>query len=79
MALHALTLTVNQRLAVDVARFEQAVDLRVIPPICPIQISPADFPHSARLIKRSHDITRDWLATRHPTTGQAALLQPHRH
>jgi NTE family protein len=79
MALHALTLAVNQRLAIDVARFEKTVDLRVIPPVCPILISPADFSHSADLIGRSHDMTRQWLATRHPTTGQAAMLEPHRH
>jgi NTE family protein len=79
MALHAVTLAVNQRLAVDVARFEESVDLRVIPPLCPIAISPVDFSQSASLIERSHEATRQWLATRHPSTGQAALLQPHRH
>lgn len=79
MALHALILAVNQRLAVDVARFEETVDLRVIPPLCPIGISPADFSHSAEPIARSHDTTREWLAARHPVTGQAALLEPHRH
>lgn len=79
MALHALTLTVNQRLALDVARFESAVDVRVIPPLCPVQVSPADFSQSAQLIERSHDAARAWLSSRHPTTGQAGLLEPHRH
>jgi NTE family protein len=79
MALHGLTLTVNQRLAVDVARFEGSVDLRVIPPLCPVRVSPADFSQSAELIERSHDATRAWLSTRHPVTGQAALLELHRH
>ena len=79
MALHALTLTINQRLAIDVARFEEAVNLRVIPPLCPIAISPIDFSHSAALIEQSHETTREWLSTRHPFTGQAALLEPHHH
>ena len=79
MALHAVTLAVNQRLAVDVARFEAAVDLRVIPPLCPLAISPVDFSHSASLIERSHVATGQWLATSHRITGQAALLEPHRH
>lgn len=79
MALHAVTLTVNQRLAVEVAHFEEAVDLRVIPPLCPIAISPIDFSHSGSLIERSHAATREWLSSRHPVTGQAALLEPHRH
>jgi NTE family protein len=79
MALHALTLAINQRLAVDVARFEDSVDLRVVPPLCPVPVSPADFSRSAELIERSHDATRGWLSTWHPGPGQAALLEPHRH
>lgn len=79
MAIHALTLTLNQRLALDVARYENVVDLRVVPPLCPLGFSPIDFSRSARLIDRSHDSTREWLATRHPVLGQAALLTPHRH
>jgi NTE family protein len=79
MALHGLTLTVNQRLAVDVTRFEAGVDLRVIPPLCPVRVSPADFSQSAELIERSYESTRAWLSTRHPVTGQATLLEPHRH
>ena len=79
MALHAVTLTINQRLAVDVARFEGAVDVRVIPPLCPLGISPVDFSRSASLIERSHRATQEWLPKRHRVTGQAALLEPHRH
>lgn len=79
MALHALTLTVNQRLAVDVERYEPTVDLRVVPPLCPIRTSPSDFSHAAELIDRAHTTTRDWLTSRSPTTGQAALLGPHHH
>ncbi|WP_326545545.1 patatin-like phospholipase family protein [Mycolicibacterium sp. ND9-15] len=79
MGLHALNLAINQRLAVDIARFEGSVDLRVIPQPCPIGISPVDFSHSAELVERSHTGTREWLAKPRPTTGQAALLAPHRH
>ena len=79
MVLHAMTLAVNHRLAVDVERFEQAVDLRVIRPLCPVAISGADFSQSATLIERSHAATRQWLAVRPPSTGQAALLEPHIH
>ena len=79
MALHALTITVNHRLAVDVARFEQVVDLRVIRPLCPVAISGGDFSHAATLIERSHAATREWLDARPPSTGQAGLLEPHRH
>lgn len=79
MALHALTLTVNQRLAVDIERYESMVDLRVAPPLCPIRTSPADFSNGADLIDRAHDSTSTWLHRRHRTVGQAELLTPHRH
>lgn len=79
MALHAFSLAINQRLAVDITRFENEVDLRVIPQPCPIAISPTNFSHSAELIERAYAMTRKWLATPHPATGQAALLAPHRH
>lgn len=79
MALHAMTLAVNHRLAVDVERFEQEVDLRVIRPLCPVATSGADFSHGATLIERSHAATREWLAARPPARGQAELLEPHRH
>lgn len=79
MGLHALNLAINQRLAVDIARFEDSVDLRVIPQPCPIGISPVDFSHSGELIERSDTRTREWLAKPRSTTGQAALLAPHRH
>ena len=79
MALHALTLTINHRLAVDIARFEQAADLHVIRPLCPVATSGADFSNAATLIERSHAATLGWLATCPPSTGQATLLEPHRH
>jgi NTE family protein len=79
MALHAVTVAINKHLAVDVARFEHALDVRVIPPPCPLGVSPADFSHSGRLIEQSHRATRKWLATRHRRTGQARLLEPHEH
>ncbi|GLE54682.1 patatin-like phospholipase family protein [Mycobacterium montefiorense] len=79
MALHAMTLALNHRLAADIERFEQAVDLRVVHPLCPIATSGADFSHAATLIERSHAATREWLAAHPPTTGQAALLEPHTH
>src|ERR1700757_1891874 len=78
MLVHAFTLAINQRLALDVARFEGTVNLRVIPPLCPVRVSPVDFSQSASLIERSRDSTRNWLSTRHGVSGQADLLKPHR-
>lgn len=78
MALLALTLLLNQRLALDVERFESAVELWVLPPLCGVPISPADFSHADDLIARAHDSTRRWLAASpHPRRGQARQLRPH--
>lgn len=78
MALHALTLAINQRLAADITRFEGMVDLRVVPPLCPVHVSPIDFSRASTLIDRAHRTTARWLA-QPPVNGQAVLLAPHRH
>ena len=79
MALHAVTLTVNQRLAIELAGFEDTVDLRVIPPLCPLAVAPTDFSHSASMIERSRATTCEWLASHSSETRQATLLIRHRH
>ncbi|MEU9808497.1 patatin-like phospholipase family protein [Mycobacterium sp. NPDC050853] len=77
MVLHALTLAINQRLTADVIRFESTVDLRVVPPLCPVRTSPADFSHSAELIGRAHEQTRRWLSMPRYRINQADLLEHH--
>ncbi|TWP47575.1 patatin-like phospholipase family protein [Lentzea tibetensis] len=62
MALQALTLLVNHRLALDVERYADAVTLRVVPTLCPLHTSPADFSQSRELIDRAREQTREWLA-----------------
>ncbi|MFV8316164.1 patatin-like phospholipase family protein [Mycobacterium sp. 23] len=79
MALHAMTIALNHRLAADISRYETTCELHVIRPLCPVDISGSDFSHAATLIERSHAATREWLAAHPPSTGQAALLEPHRH
>lgn len=80
IALHALSITINRRLAEDVARFEDLVDVRVIPPLCPVTTSPLDFSKSRELIERSRSAAREWLATRDPDANQSRLLlDPHEH
>ncbi len=79
MALHALSLLVHQQLADDVERFEPVVELHVIPPLCPLRVSPTDFSHGAELISRAYDAASAWLASAPPTQGQADLLAPHEH
>lgn len=80
LVLHAITLLVQQRLAADVARAWEGVDLRVVPPLCPLAISPVDFGRSAELIETAHAATTAWLERDRPGgPEQAALLLPHGH
>lgn len=69
MALHAVSLAIHQRLCLDAAHYADKIDLRVVPPLCPIAISPTDFSRAAELIDRSYEHTRTWL------TG--SLAAPH--
>lgn len=79
MALHGLTLAINHRIAGDIRRYESVAELRVVPPLCPVRISPADFSHAAELISRAEQQTRAWLDQDLPAGGQSYLLMPHRH
>lgn len=62
IALQALTLLVDHRLTVDVERYRDEVDLRVVPSLCPLRVSPADFSRARELIGAAFAGTRDWLA-----------------
>jgi NTE family protein len=79
MALHALSLLLHKQLTVDVARYETVVELRVLPPLCPLTVSPIDFSHSEELIQRAHDASRRWMDEAHPRIGQAAFMALHDH
>jgi NTE family protein len=46
-ALQALTLLIEQRLILEVAHFADFVDIRVLPPLCPLTVSSTDFRHGA--------------------------------
>lgn len=81
MILQALTLTIGWRLSVDVERYERGRALHVVPSICPLEVSPADFSHAAELMQRSYDSTIQWLDSGMALPGrdQAHLVRPHHH
>lgn len=78
MALHALTVILQQRLLTDAAIYGQSVQLRVAPPLCPLDVSPVDFAHNAELIARARDTTRTWLTDGMPG-DPTRYLRPHAH
>lgn len=61
MALHAMGVLVNNRLAADVAAYRDRVDLQVVPALCPLAVAPSDFGHTDELIERGRLITESWL------------------
>ncbi len=79
VALRAITFMVQQRLVADIDRYQESVDLRVIPPPCPLRVSPADFSHSTALINESHELTLNWLMDPASGAGQSSSLAIHSH
>jgi len=61
VALQALSLLVQQRLIKEVRELQGIVDLRVIPPLCPLAVSSTDFSQAAELIDRAYKATSNWL------------------
>jgi NTE family protein len=61
MALHGLTLLIARQLIVDIELLTDAVELRVVPPLCPLPASPYDFAGVSDMIDRAEESTRKWL------------------
>jgi NTE family protein len=79
-ALHALTLLIEQRLILEVASYSEHTDIRVLPPLCPLSISSADFRHGATLIERARTATQRWLDEGGPSLPHPErFLSLHRH
>ncbi|HVA70064.1 MAG TPA: patatin-like phospholipase family protein [Acidimicrobiales bacterium] len=77
MALQGLSTLVQHRLAQDAMRFHDEVVLRVVPPLCPVNVAPADFSQSGELIERAYASTVAWLVNGCPDVS--ASLYPHDH
>lgn len=61
VGLHALNLLVMQQLVSDIERFRDSVELVLVPPLCPVAISPYDFSQSREMMWRAEAVTRRWL------------------
>ena len=79
VALQAITLLVHQRLRHDVEAYKDIADLRVAPPLCPLDVSPIDFSHTAELIQRAHESTARWLAEGRTQADPAEAMDLHDH
>lgn len=80
-ALHAISLLIEQRLVLDVAAYHDEVELIVLPPLCPLAVSSADFSHADELIGRARRATHGWLddgGDRRPHPERFLSLHTHR-
>ena len=80
VALHALTLLIEQRLRHDMATLEGAATIKLLPPLCPLAVSAADFGHASELIARAHRSSLRWIdAGGTDLPSPSRYLAPHRH
>jgi NTE family protein len=79
MAVHALSLVLNQKLVDGLERCSESARVKVVPPLCPITISPIDFGHAAELIARARESTTRWLAQGEPLRASLKRLPGHNH
>jgi NTE family protein len=82
MALQALTILIGRGLASDIERYNGGCLLRVVPPLCPLDVTPTDFSRADELIERAYQSTLDWLnadAVSAAPLAQLHGLRPHSH
>jgi NTE family protein len=79
-AMHALSLLVARQLVRDAEQYAGAVELRIVPTLCPLDLSPYDYSSCGDLIDRAAAKTRKWLESgglEH--AGAPAELHEHTH
>ena len=62
VAVHALSLLIEKQLIIEVAMKVDGVSIGLLPPLCPLTVSPADFRHAAELIERGRIDSTAWIA-----------------
>lgn len=61
VAIQSLGLLIQQQLITDVAHFAEHVDLKMLPPLCPLAVSPSDFRQAGSLIERAYAASLSWI------------------
>ena len=79
-ALNALSLLVARQLVQDLERWAGQVPIAVVPPLCPLEVSPYDYARCGELIDRAAAATAAWLAADGLAgTGIPGALREHDH
>lgn len=80
MALHGLNILTVGKLMSAVQRFARDVEISVVPPLCPLAVSPINFGATGELIERAARQTEQWLAQGVALReGLPHQLPPHSH
>lgn len=78
MALHSVSLLVHRRLQRDIGEFQEDCTLHLLPPLCPVSVSPTDFDQGRELIDRAYASSVEWLGSDHAGCDLSAVLaHPH--
>ncbi|MGO4599679.1 patatin-like phospholipase family protein [Terrabacter sp. 2RAF25] len=77
-ALTALSLLLHRQLMAQVNGYRGDARLHVVPPLCPLSVSPADFTQTPTLLARAHESTSTWLAAGR-RIDDASVLSLHVH
>ncbi len=61
MILHSMSFLITRRLVVEMKHLRDKATIFVLPPPCPLDVSPADFGRAAGLIENSYSMTKIYL------------------
>ncbi len=79
-ALHSLNILIARQVSNDVRRFRTMVEIVVVPPLCPLGVSPYDFDAAGKLIDRAEQATEEWIQNGvELVDGVPHQLPPHSH
>ena len=73
MLVHAMSLLIMRRLIVEIELLRDRAELIVLPPPCPLGVSPIDFSQADELIRRGYENGREYLANIEAGTAQVPL------
>ncbi len=79
VAVHAMTILIHQRLIMDLTRYADQTQLIVLPPPCPISVTPANFGRSEELMEAAYAEASRTLDLAPETTHPAQRIDFHQH
>ncbi|MDP3937442.1 MAG: patatin-like phospholipase family protein [Deltaproteobacteria bacterium] len=80
LALHALNLLIARQLVADVRRLADRAALKVVPPLCPLDVTVYDFSRTGVLIDQAEETTLQWIDKGGLQGGtELGALLPHAH